>query len=183
MDSFEDIVAAILERRGYWVRRCFKVELTKAEKKEIRRPSSPRWEIDLVAYYARSNEVLAVECKSYFDSVGVSANSFEEQDLGSKSNLKLFVEPYLREVVLQRLGMQMLELGLCASQPKIRLALATGHISREPDRERIKALFAKEHWELFDEKWLRSELQSMANSGYEDMVPSVVAKLLLRGPV
>lgn len=50
MDSFESVVSTILERDGYWVKSTFKVGLTKEEKREIGRPSSPRWELDLVAY-------------------------------------------------------------------------------------------------------------------------------------
>jgi hypothetical protein len=49
MDSFESLVASILEREGFWVRSNFKVDLTKEEKRTIGRPSSPRWEIDLLA--------------------------------------------------------------------------------------------------------------------------------------
>jgi hypothetical protein len=50
MDSFEQVVAEILWREGYWVRTSVKVELTKEEKREIDLPSSPRWELDVVAY-------------------------------------------------------------------------------------------------------------------------------------
>lgn len=42
MDSFEDVVATLLEREGYWVRKSVKVALTREEKQEIGRPSSPR---------------------------------------------------------------------------------------------------------------------------------------------
>jgi hypothetical protein len=71
MHGFESLVAEILETEGYWVRRGYKVELTKGEKRAIGRRSSPRWEIDLLAYDAAENTVLAVECKSYLDSPGV----------------------------------------------------------------------------------------------------------------
>ena len=48
MDSFEQVVAEILWREGYWVRASVKVELTKEEKREIDLPSSPRWKWLLV---------------------------------------------------------------------------------------------------------------------------------------
>jgi len=70
MDAFEHIVAAILDREGYWTRKEVKVEITKDEKKQIGRPSSPRWEIDVVGYKAAMNEIWVVECKSYLDSKG-----------------------------------------------------------------------------------------------------------------
>lgn len=49
MDAFESIVAWVLEQEGYWVRTSYKVNLTKSEKRNIGRPSSPRWEIDMLA--------------------------------------------------------------------------------------------------------------------------------------
>ena len=42
MDSFEEVIAAILQRKGYWTQTSVKVELTKAEKRKIGRDSSPR---------------------------------------------------------------------------------------------------------------------------------------------
>jgi hypothetical protein len=48
MDSFEHVIAAILQRRGYWTQTSLKVGLTAEEKKVVGRPSSPRWEIDVV---------------------------------------------------------------------------------------------------------------------------------------
>jgi hypothetical protein len=47
--AFEQVIAELLWRNGYWVQTSFKVELTKLEKIKIGRPSSPRWEIDIVA--------------------------------------------------------------------------------------------------------------------------------------
>jgi len=69
MDSFEQVVATILGRNGYWVRTSVKVALTPDEKREIGRPSAPRWELDVVAYSGSRNELLVVECKSYLDSL------------------------------------------------------------------------------------------------------------------
>ena len=65
MDSFEQVVATILGRDGYWVRTSVKVALPPDEKREIDRPSAPRWELDVVAYSGSRNELLVVECKSY----------------------------------------------------------------------------------------------------------------------
>ncbi len=43
MDSFEQVIASILERRGFWTRTSVKVELEREEKHAIGRPSSPRF--------------------------------------------------------------------------------------------------------------------------------------------
>lgn len=77
MDAFESVVATILQHRGYWVRSSFKVDLPKAEKARLGRPSLPRPELDLVAYKGQGNVVRVVECKSYLDSVGVSMSAFD----------------------------------------------------------------------------------------------------------
>ena len=66
MDAFEQLVSEILWMDGYWVRTSVKVELTKKEKKAIGRPSSPRWELDIVAYSGRDNLLRVVECKPRF---------------------------------------------------------------------------------------------------------------------
>jgi hypothetical protein len=60
LDSFEQLVAAVLDRAGYWVRMSVKVNLTPEDKRAIGRPSSPRWEIDVVAYNGRDQELLGV---------------------------------------------------------------------------------------------------------------------------
>ena len=52
MEAFEQVVSEILWMEGYWVRTSVKVELTKKDKISIGRPSSPRWELDIVAYRA-----------------------------------------------------------------------------------------------------------------------------------
>ena len=67
MDAFEQVVSEILWTEGYWVRTSVKVSLTKEEKRQIGRPSSPRWELDVVAYRGRDNILRVVECKNYLD--------------------------------------------------------------------------------------------------------------------
>jgi hypothetical protein len=85
MDSFEQVVSEILWMEGHWVRTSVKVDLTKDEKIQIGRPSSPRWELDIVAYGGRDNVLQVVECKSYIDSYGVRASGFD----GSKATTKI----------------------------------------------------------------------------------------------
>jgi hypothetical protein len=50
MDAFESVISMLLRHDGYWTIPSFKVELTKADKARISLPSSPRREIDLIAY-------------------------------------------------------------------------------------------------------------------------------------
>jgi len=179
MDAFEQVVAEILWREGYWVRTSVKVELTKEEKREIDLPSSPRWELDIVAYKAKDNHLKVVECKSYLDSPGVRLRGFDPNHADAV-RYKLFNRPKLREVVFRRLRQQFVESGACLPEAKISLCLACGRIASELDRKGLSKRFAEECWELWDEAWLRARLKEMASGGYENQVSAVVSKLLLR---
>ena len=179
MDAFEQLVAEILWMDGYWVRTSVKVELTKEEKRKIGRPSSPRWELDIVAYNGRDNLLRVVECKSYLDSLGVQAKGFEATS-DNASRYKLFNDPLLREVVFRRLQLQFYEAGFCPADPSIKLCLACGKI-KESGREAIGRKFAEQGWDLWDESWLRERLKRMSEKGYENQISAVVSKLLLRG--
>jgi hypothetical protein len=182
MDAFEQVVAEILWREGYWVRTSVKVELTKEDKRAIDLPSSPRWELDVVAYRARDNHLLAVECKSYLDSRGVKLSGFDASHKEA-SRFKLFNKPKIRQVVLDRLRQQFAKTGACLPNSTVQLCLACGHIATEADREGLRKHFAEQGWALWDEAWLRDRLRHMASGGYENQVSAVVAKLLLRGKV
>ncbi len=177
MNAFESLVASLLKRRGFWIIPSYKVALTKAEKRKIDRYSSPRWEIDLVAYKADPNEVWAVECKSFLDSPGVI---FRNGSFEPPRRYKLFTEAKLRSVVLNRLRKQLCESGACTSSPTVRLCLAAGHIANKTNTEAMKRHFAKKEWLLFDATWICQELKAAATESYENDVAFVVAKLLLR---
>lgn len=181
MDSFEHVVAAILEREGYWTRTSVKVELTRDEKREIGRPSAPRWELDVVAYSGHANELLIVECKSYLDSRGVTIDAFDETADEQPSRYKLFVDETLRRVVINRLKEQLVAARFCAPEPSHRLCHAAGKIYGDADE--LRSLFEQRGWTLWGPEWLRIELSKLADSRYENSVASVVAKLLLRGDV
>jgi hypothetical protein len=180
MDSFESLVAGILEREGYWVRTRFKVELTKEEKRMIGRPSAPRWELDLIAYKAGTNELLVIECKSYLDSYGVRISGFDGSHPDQENYYKLFNDDKLREIVLQRLVAQLVGSGASLPNPNVRLCLAAGKIRSEKDREELRMHFDTHNWTLFDEDWLFEKLTAMSASGYEDDVATLVAKLVFR---
>ena len=141
MDAFEQVISEILWHKGYWVRTSLKVELTKEDKRAIERPSSPRWEIDVVAYSARENILRLVECKSYLDSPGVKATCFDGTDVAAASRYKLFNEEALRKAVFERVAKQLYEIGACAENPTIKLCLACGKIASEKHRAQLKIHF------------------------------------------
>lgn len=183
MDAFEQLVSEILWMEGNWVRTSVKVDLTKEEKRAINRPSSPRWELDIVAYSGRDNLLRVIECKSYLDSRGVAASSFDGDDDRSAKRYKLFADDNLREVVFGRLRLQFAESGACGPNAEVKLCLACGRIATDSDRTALHKHFAEKGWELWDESWLRERLKRMSNQSYENQVSAVVAKLLLRGKV
>jgi hypothetical protein len=181
MDSFEQLVAEILWQQGYWVRTSVKVDLTTEDKQAIELPTSPRWELDVVAYKAATNNLLVVECKSFLDSGGVRAHAFDGSNVKAAVRYKLFNKPVLRDVVFKRLKTQMVEAGSCSPEPSIQLCLACGRIPSETERSKLKNHFAQNGWTLWDEPWLRDRLRAMAEGDYENQISAVVAKLLLRG--
>ena len=178
MDAFEQLAADIFWNEGYWVRTSVKVELTREEKIRIGRHSAPRWEIDLIAYRATTNELLALECKSYLDSGGVHAAHFTP-DHKLAGRYKLFNDALLRDTVLERLRLQCVERGLCPSDVTVRLGFIYGHATKG-NATLLKRRFDEAGWELFDAKWLFGHLKKMAGGGYENSTAAVVAKLLLR---
>src|SRR5271157_4960896 len=166
MDAFEQLVSEILWIEGYWVRTSVKVELTKEEKRQIGRPSSPRWELDIVGYSGRENTLRVVECKSYLDSRGVALRAFDGSDSKFAERFKLFSDDNLRTVVFGRLRKQLAECGACAPDATVKLRLACGRIATTADREGLHKHFAEKGWELWDEKWLKDKLQLMSERGY-----------------
>jgi hypothetical protein len=177
MDAFESVVAALLVRQGYWVQTSLKVEITKEEKVAIGRHSAPRWELDVVGYSGRDNELRVIECKSFLDSAGVHFDHVCGTD--PHPTYKLFTEPDLRRIVLARLERQLVEAGFCAPNPRVRLGLAAGRV-RPNHAARIQAHFDERDWLFWDTEYIRKELKSLSESGYENMVAAVVSKLILR---
>jgi hypothetical protein len=178
VDAFESVVSAILQRQGYWTQTSVKVELTKAEKREIGRHSAPRWELDVVGYSGRDNELRVVECKSYLDSPGVELGAFNGSNKAAEARYKLFSEETLRRVVLGRLETQMVEAGFCPEHPKIQLCLAAGKI--RGDQKWLESHFEKQGWRLLGPDYIRQELKKLRDVGYENSVAAIVSKLLLR---
>lgn len=180
MHAFEELLAALLERAEYWVRSSVKVELTKEEKRAIGRPSSPRWELDLLGYHAGRNELLILECKSYLDSDGVRLEDLSAVDGSTGGRYKLFTEPELLRVVSNRLVAQLLERGGCLPNPTVKLGLATGKIASTTDRTALTRHFERNRWVLWTPEFIVGEIRRLADDGYDNSAAAMVAKLLLR---
>jgi hypothetical protein len=177
MDAFESLVSMLLRREGYWTTTSLKVKLTKAEKRRIERASTPRWELDIVAYKGSTNEILAVECKSFIDSRGVV---FRNGHFERARRYKLFENAKLRRIVFRRLAKELVALGACRENPTVTLCLATGKIANVTDREGLEARFRSEKWRLLTDEWICEKLENAASADYENDVAHVVAKLICR---
>ncbi|MEN6434700.1 MAG: hypothetical protein ABFD14_12150 [Anaerolineaceae bacterium] len=180
MNAFESVIASLLEHEGFWTKLNYKVELTKDDKKNINRPSSPRWEIDVIGYQPQTNILRVVECKSFLDSGGVKLISFDRGISANTQHLKLFKlfnEDKLREIVFDRLSSQLVDKKLCNSSPKIELWLAAGKIYQQ-DVEPIKKLFSEKGWFLWTPEDIRERTEKLVNSGYDDSTVTIVSKLL-----
>lgn len=92
----------------------------------------------MVAHRPGDRQLLAVECKSHFDSRGVT---FDALANGNKdeTRYKLFVDANLREVVLGRLALQLQERKSIAPDSTVRLCLAAGRIATDADRSKLKS--------------------------------------------
>ncbi len=170
MDAFEQLIATLFRRMGYWIRADFRVELDRGNRPQI----------DLLAYRPKENLLRICECKSWMESAGVTFRHFERPD-AKDDRLWLFNDDRRRENVLAHLTQQLVDADLCLPDPKIKLCLACGHIANETDRAKISSHFESKGWILFDENQICDELAKAAGKRkYEDDLAVIVAKLLIK---
>lgn len=182
MDAFESIVAGLLWEEGFWTSIGYKVNLPKETKVRLEKPSLPRPEIDILAYRAKNNSLLWVECKSYMDSTGVKVSAFNGDDLKGAERYKVFTWPAYREAVTQALITQLTDEGRVLSEPNVNYCLVTGKIASDKDRKDLHEHFRGNGWILYDENWVKQHLERLAEKGYENDVAVQVAKLFMREP-
>jgi len=175
MNAFESLVTSLFRSDGYWMYPNYKVKLTGDEKRAIGRHSSPRWEIDTLAYDVRNNRLLAIECKSYLDSTGVH---FRDGKFRFPQRYKLFTEDILRATVLNRLKLQLVKEGLCPENVTVQLCLAVGRIAGGTNRDQLLMYFEKNGWKLFDDRWICDRVKKLADEDYQDDVAVLVAKIM-----
>ena len=178
MNAFESVISGILQSDGFWTFTNYKVELTREQKILIDRPTSPRWDIDVLAYQPGTNRLLIVECKSFLDSSGVAFRGFDPTTGGTK-RYKLFNDQVLREVIFEQLTKQLIAQKLIRKQPKIQLCLAAGNIQKASVQS-LQDHFDSMGWKIFDIHWILERLDKVASAGYDDYTVSIVAKLLAR---
>lgn len=179
MDYFESIMCTLLEAEGYWVRRSFKVNVTKKEKRHVGKPSIPRPEIDLLALHFSKNEVLAFEAKSFLDSPGVKLAQLLEEHEVPEGRYKLFTSRRYRSVVLSRLLQDLMARGMANSKTKISLGLAAGKIYKGQSNP-IREFMKKNGWHFWSPDDIKEKVTALAERGYENDPAIITAKILMR---
>lgn len=179
MDHFESIIATLLEAEGYWVRRSFKVSVTKEEKRQIGKHSIPRPEIDLLALHFSKNEVLALEAKSFLDSPGVKLAQLKEEHEVPEGRYKLFTSVRYRKIVLSRLHQDLIACGMANSDTTISLGLAAGKVYQGQSAP-IHEFMAKRAWLFWSPEDIKQKVTSLAERGYENDPAIITAKILMR---
>lgn len=184
MNAFEDIVRKYLEEKGYWVRQCVKVNrISKEDKRNLKKPSMPTPEIDIVALNVKKNELLLVEVKSLLGSYGVYYEAVTGKDPKDKDGYKFFWNSKFRGIVTARLEEEFLEQGFINKRTKINYALAAGHIHYPEDVPKIRDYFSKqkEKWILISPEDIKKKLRELATKGWEDNLVTITTKLILKG--
>jgi len=179
MDHFEAIICDLLEATGYWVRRSFKVDITKEEKRRIGRHSMPRPEIDILAYRRQSDELLVMEAKSFLDSPGVSLDQLSESHDTPQGRYKLFTCEHYREIVFERLRLNLIASGMITSRTSLRLGLAAGKVYRR-ESDKLQAFMDSKGWYFFSPAEIRTQLTRFADIGYENNPSVITTKILMR---
>lgn len=175
MDHFENIISTLLEAEGYWVRRSFKINVTKEEKRLIGKHSIPRPEIDLLAFKFSANEVLALEAKSFLDSFGVSFEQLQEKHEVPKGRYKLFTSGNYRSIVLSRLLSDLVACGMADADTKI----AAGKIYQNRS-DSMRELMSDQNWFFWSPEDIYRKVEALAKRGYENDPAIITAKILMR---
>jgi len=179
MDHFESIISTLLETEGYWVRRSFKVNVSKEEKRQIGKPSIPRPEIDLLALHFSKNEVLAFEAKSFLDSPGVKLAQLQDVRDVPEGRYKLFTSACFRSIILSRLLQDLVSFGMANSQTKISIGLAAGKVY-QGQSEQIREFMQARGWSFWSPEDIKQKVMALARRDYENDPAIITAKILLR---
>ena len=175
MDAFENIVALLLEEKGFWVRQSVKVDITKQDKRDIGLPSMPRPEIDLVALNVKENFLLLIEVKSFLDSPGVRFSGISQKS----RRYRLLTDETFQEIVTERLREGYLAKGLINEKTRLKYALAAGKIYPNEENQ-VREFCMKKGWMLISPDDIKTTIRELAEKGWEDNVVTIAAKLILR---
>jgi hypothetical protein len=179
MDHFEGIISTLLEAENYWIRRSFKVQVAKEEKRQIGKHSIPRPEIDLLALNFAKNEVVAFEVKSFLDSPDVRLAQLQEEREVPEGRFKLFTSERYRVVVLSRLKEELISCGMANADTTVTLGLAAGKIYQGQSGA-VREFMDKRRWLFWAPEDIKRKVIALAERDYENDPTIITAKILMR---
>lgn len=181
MDQFERLVATLLEADGYWVRQSHRIKLTSEEKAEIEsHHTSPRVEIDLIAYKPATNDLQIIEVKSFHDSdSGVTCSDIDGTNSNSDKKYPLVRNPARRELTQRLVLRDLQDQGLVTSTAVPSYCLVLGKAS-PGESNKIRNYLLSIMWRYWGPEDIKARLQKLAKTGYRDDLVYFTAKSLLR---
>lgn len=179
MDAFENIIGQLLIDDKYWVRHSVKINLTAEEKRKINKPSTPRPEIDIVAYDVMADTVYLLEVKSYLDSPGVRLKEVAIEQKEQSGRYKLLTAKKYREVLSNRLMKDLHESGHITNRTEVSFGLIAGKIYRNQEIE-MQKYFDQRGWLFWGPSIIREKIGGLAENRYENNAVTIAAKILLR---
>ncbi|RKS03061.1 hypothetical protein [Flavobacterium sp. 102] len=179
MDAFEQIIGQLLEEDGFWVRYSVKINLTKQEKVEIGKATTPRPEIDIVAYKPTEKTLYLIEAKSFLDSAGVVfEHAIAEQDI-QHGRYKLLTSLKYRNVLKNRLKIDWVNQKIIADDTIINFGLIAGKVHKNREAE-LEENFNAKGWLFWGPTKIKSRLTMLSAKAYENNAVTIAAKLLTR---
>jgi len=179
MDAFENIVAQLLIEDDFWVMTSVRVDLTKEEKKEINKPTTPRPEIDIIAFNLKNNTLFLIEVKSFFDSRGVVFSELQKKSDIQKGRYKLLTSDKYRNIISKRLFEDLNKKGLINTKTKISYGLIAGNVYQNKESE-IKEYFNSKKWLFWGPSEIKSKVIKLSSKGYENNPVTIASKIILR---
>ena len=108
MDAFELIIGQLIVEEKYWVKHSVKIDLTPDEKRSINKPSTPRPEINIVAYNTNIDTIILLTFKKM---TGAIISQFYWKDANNQYSRYFiggsffFIEPDLGVTTYSNLAM------------------------------------------------------------------------------
>ncbi len=179
MDAFEQIIGQLLEEEKYWVRHSVKIDLTPEEKRSINKPSTPRPEIDIVAYSAITDIIYLLEVKSFLDSPGVVYEDVAIEQEQQTGRYKLLTAQKYRETLANRLHFDWCKSGHIKKSTRISFGLVAGKVYRNREQD-LQKYFEKQGWLFWGPAEIKNRILRLTEKGYENNAVTIAAKILTR---
>lgn len=179
MDAFEQIIGQLLVEEKYWVRHSVKIDLTPEEKKRINKPSTPRPEIDIVAFDITTDTIFLLEVKSYIDSPGVVYEHVAISQDEQSGRYKLLTAKNYRKTLAKRLHEDWFKSGHIRKSTKVSFGLIAGKVYRKRELD-LQNYFDQKGWMFWGPTEIKKRILSLAEKGYENNAVTIAAKILSR---